>query len=138
MKWDSILNIREYRSPESLREHPRMERAERAKIFSPFAALRGYDDSIQEEIHKAELCRRPLLTDSEKASIDGFLRNTGKGDHIKATVFREESNGYGTIEEIYGYFIKAEPESKRIMIRQDSGINSVPLESLIRMKLLKD
>ena len=30
-------------------KHPRMSVANRAKIFSPFAALRGFDDEISEE-----------------------------------------------------------------------------------------
>lgn len=138
MRFDDIIEIKDYRSPESLINHPRMKRAERAKIFSPFAALRGYEDSIQEEIHKTSLCRRPFLSDSEKASIDECLRTARKGDPIKAMVFIEEDNGYGEIEEISGSFIKADAESMRIVIKQDSELRSFALEDLIKAETLED
>lgn len=35
--------------PEPPHNHPRMPMSNRAKIFSPFAALRGYEDEIASE-----------------------------------------------------------------------------------------
>ena len=35
--------------PEPPHNHPRMPMSNRAKIFSPFAALRGYEDEITSE-----------------------------------------------------------------------------------------
>ena len=35
--------------PEPPHDHPRMPMSNRAKIFSPFAALRGYEDEIASE-----------------------------------------------------------------------------------------
>ncbi len=29
-------------------QHPRMDRGNRAKIFAPFAALKGYEESVEE------------------------------------------------------------------------------------------
>lgn len=47
-KYADILELERPQSAESLRKHPRMSLQNRAKIFSPFAALRGYDDQLAE------------------------------------------------------------------------------------------
>ena len=45
-KYGKILNASR---PEPPHNHPRMPMSNRAKIFSPFAALRGYEDEIASE-----------------------------------------------------------------------------------------
>ena len=45
-KYADILHLSR---PEPSFRHPRMARFNRAKIFSPFAALRGYEEGIAEE-----------------------------------------------------------------------------------------
>lgn len=42
-KYDDIIDI----EWNGRRSGPRMEMGDRAKIFSPFAALRGYDDALR-------------------------------------------------------------------------------------------
>ena len=42
-KYGDIIEMKRPQTEESLRKHPRMTLQNRAKIFSPFAALRGYD-----------------------------------------------------------------------------------------------
>ena len=42
-KYGDIIEMERPQTEESLRKHPRMTLQNRAKIFSPFAALRGYD-----------------------------------------------------------------------------------------------
>lgn len=51
-KYADILPMERPQSEESLRKHPRMSLQNRAKIFSPFAALRGYDEQLAEERQK--------------------------------------------------------------------------------------
>lgn len=43
-KYDDIINMDR---PKSTR--PSMDRADRAKIFMPFSALKGHDEAIQEK-----------------------------------------------------------------------------------------
>lgn len=43
-RYDDILNLQR---PKSYREP--MERANRAKIFMPFAALKGYEEALEEQ-----------------------------------------------------------------------------------------
>ena len=45
-KYSKILHTSR---PEPPHNHPRMPMSNRAKIFSPFAALRGYEDEIASE-----------------------------------------------------------------------------------------
>ena len=45
-KYADILQMER---PEPSVKHPRMSLGSRAKIFSPFAALRGFDDELAEE-----------------------------------------------------------------------------------------
>ena len=49
-KYADILEKSRPQSEESLRRHPRMSLVNRAKIFSPFAAVRGYDEPIAKEM----------------------------------------------------------------------------------------
>ena len=48
-KYADILELERPQTEESLRRHPRMSLQNRAKIFSPFAAVRGYKEQIDEE-----------------------------------------------------------------------------------------
>ena len=43
-KYGDILEMERPQTEESLRKHPRMTLQNRAKIFSPFSPLRGYDE----------------------------------------------------------------------------------------------
>ena len=45
-KYGDIIEMERPQTEESLRKHPRMTLQNRAKIFSPFAALRGYDEQL--------------------------------------------------------------------------------------------
>ena len=54
-KYADILHRERPQTEESLRKHPRMSLQNRAKIFSPFAALRGYDEQLAEERKKIDV-----------------------------------------------------------------------------------
>lgn len=47
--YEDIINMEyPWKGKDTVR-HPPMSRADRAKIFAPFAALRGYEDAIAEK-----------------------------------------------------------------------------------------
>ena len=48
-KYGDILEMERPQTEESLRKHPRMTLQNRAKIFSPFSPLRGYDEQLAAE-----------------------------------------------------------------------------------------
>lgn len=65
--YDDIINL-EYPVP---RKHPRMPHEERAKQFLPFAALRGFDDEIDDRQIPRET--RRSLSEDESKMIDSVL-----------------------------------------------------------------
>lgn len=64
--YDDIINLPH---PEP-RKHPRMSRASRAAQFSPFAALSGHEEALQEEARRTldlmDTKRREGLEESEE------------------------------------------------------------------------
>ena len=55
-KYADILEKSRPQTEQSLRRHPRMPLQNRAKIFAPFAALRGYEDGL-DAMQKEKLAR---------------------------------------------------------------------------------
>ena len=55
-KYADILDKSRPQTEESLRRHPRMPVQNRAKIFAPFAALRGYEERL-DAAQRAKLAR---------------------------------------------------------------------------------
>ena len=53
-KYGDILEMKRPQTEESLRKHPRMTLQNRAKIFSPFSPLRGYDEQLAAEKQRTE------------------------------------------------------------------------------------
>lgn len=62
-----------------------MEIAHRAKIFAPFAALKGFEECVREKEIIFE--ERKLLTDDQAEMLDQRLRSLKNGDQITATYF---------------------------------------------------
>ena len=47
----------------------------RAKIFSPFAALRGYDEQLAEEKQRTERVTKHILTEEEMSDLSDKLNH---------------------------------------------------------------
>lgn len=60
--YDDIIDLPHHVS----KTHPQMSRHDRAAQFSPFAALTGYDDAVEEA---ARLTDSRLVPDEEKAAL---------------------------------------------------------------------
>ena len=69
-KYADILHLSR---PEPPAKHPRMSITNRAKIFSPFAALRGFDDEISSEGATKLLVKKVELSDEEKNNLSDKL-----------------------------------------------------------------
>lgn len=72
--YDDIIDLPHHRSE----KHPHMSRAERAAQFSPFAALTGYEDVLEETARLTD--RRLELSESDQAELDRRL--TWLADHL--------------------------------------------------------
>lgn len=77
--------------------HPRMPMASRAAQFSPFAALTGYGDAVQEASRFTG--RKAELTEEEKSLLDAKLRllaaRSGDGTEAHFTYFRPDGRKEG-------------------------------------------
>ena len=99
-KYGDIIEMERPRTEESLRKHPRMTLQNRAKIFSPFSPLRGYDEQLAAEKQSTERVPKRILTETitvryfkedtahpEIPAVGNYITLTGKADRIDP-VFR--------------------------------------------------
>lgn len=86
--------------PKSTRR--KMETAHRAKIFAPFAALKGFEEAVRKE----EIIYEPQieLPEEKKKEIDWKLKRIQRGMQVKICYFEENSEipGYGLQKEVHG------------------------------------
>lgn len=86
-KYGDIYNLERPSSTQSLRKHPRMSMEDRAKIFAPFAALRGHGDALKEEDEKKLYVVKRTLSESEIETISERLCQVKKGMQISIEYF---------------------------------------------------
>lgn len=79
-RYEDIIHLRHHVSP----TRPRMSMADRAAQFSPFAALTGYDDAIQETGRLTE--EKIELTEDELDALNRKFQVFAKGANTKAQV----------------------------------------------------
>ncbi len=101
--------------------YPLMDRQQRAKQFMPFAALKGYDQGIEER--GEVLCRRPDLSEEEREQLDAALseleRLRGRRVHpiVRIAYFEEvREDGRGRIREMRGTAAHLELTGGRIQV----------------------
>ena len=107
-RYEDIIDLPHPTSP----VHPRMSLAERAAQFSPFAALAGHEDAIQET--SRVVGRRFDLSEEEKAVLDrkqqiilGFLKQ-GEQPMVTVTYFRPDRKKAG------GEYVKRTGKVKKV------------------------
>ena len=96
-KYGDILPLSRLDTEDSRRKHPRMSLENRAKIFSPFSALRGYEDKIAHEDWKKGRIPMPILSEGEKEALSAKLVQLTKGQTISVSYFvPDEVDPFGT------------------------------------------
>ena len=92
-KYADILALSRPDSEESRRRHPRMSLENRAKIFSPFAALRGYDEELDAEKQRSQKAAPVFLLCSESGQITYLPSAAGRteGSHEIVKVMAKPS-----------------------------------------------
>lgn len=130
--YDDIIDLPH---PTSTR-HPRMPMANRAAQFSPFAALTGYEDAVQETARQT--VARPELTEEEKSHLNAELQALAEkiGEHptVSLTYFQPDERKAG------GAFVTAEGAAKKLdrhtgMVILDDG-RKIPVENLMSIQLI--
>lgn len=75
--------------PEPPHNYPRMPMSNRAKIFSPFAALRGYEDEIASEGRDHLKGNRIELSEEGKQALNQTISQLWKGQEITIKYFTD-------------------------------------------------
>ena len=119
-RYDDMLDMPH---PISKRHLP-MSSLNRAAIFSPFAALTGFDAKIQDAQRRR--CNRILLSEDEKAPINDVLNELRKGDLVEVTYFLPDpgTDGAGGFAEgeyltVTGVVTKLEPAFHSFRVSMD-------------------
>lgn len=84
--------------PEPSYKHPRMALSNRAKIFSPFAALRGYEEEITEEGLEHLKITKIELSEEDKGILSDKLLQVRKGMEVTVRFFETDNIKPATFE----------------------------------------
>ena len=121
-KYDDILN----RQPPVLEKHPRMDVADRAKQFAPFAALTGHEAAIR--AREKIVVEKIELSEDAAEELDRTLREIQRGMLIKVVYFKE-----GEYLELTGMVSGIDPIERNIKI-----VNTViSLEDLLAVQVCR-
>ena len=97
--------------PEPPHDHSRMPMSNRAKIFSPFAALRGYEDEIASEGRDYLKGNRIELSEEDKEALSQKISQLRKGQKVTIKYFTD-----GYYEDIVGVLDAVDAISKELRI----------------------
>jgi len=129
-KYGDIIEMERPQTEESLRKHPRMTLQNRAKIFSPFAALRGYDEQLAAEKQRTER----ILTEEEMSALSDRLMQVTKGMTITVRYFKEDTThpeipAVGNYITLTGKADRIDPVFRTLQV----GDTVVPFEDLVEV-----
>ena len=114
--------------PEPPVKHPRMALSNRAKIFSPFAALRGFDDEISSEGASKLLVKKVELSDEEKNNLSDKLLQVKKGMKVVVRYFVRSTENTGKYISLTGTVVMIDPVYREPKVMQDSDRKAVGIE----------
>ena len=124
--YDDIIDLPYPRNDwNTLIKHPRMSIENRAKIFSPFAALRGHSDAIEETADKVLTIRQDERMEDSRIELNETLGELAerlqRGEHpvVKVTYFVQDrvlADGVGTYENMEGAVVKLDGLGQTIQI----------------------
>lgn len=126
-----------------LMKHPRMSMEARAKIFNPFAALRGHDELIGSTAKKhLSVSRDDLLEDGVAELDDAFLQLTemldaGASPMIVVTFFVQGegvSEGIGEYAVVSGLAKKVDSVIRVLFV----GEKQIPLQDVRKIEFLDE
>ena len=109
-----IINL-PHHEPDPIK-HPRMPLYKRAAQFAPFAALRGYDDMVNEEIRVPKVDHKRELEEHEaeilNQKLNRIMQLTAAGEHptVTFTVYEADKRKSG------GRYVKITDSVKRVDI----------------------
>lgn len=120
-----------------LSKHPKMAVANRAKLFSPFAALRGFDIEILTQEQDRLLVPQITIADDQRDTIWHNLNALQKDDWVIITRFNPvktiENQVLGEYSVVSGPVIKVDDVSQLLVVQAAA----VPFEDLYQLVVQK-
>ena len=114
--------------PEPPAKHPRMSITNRAKIFSPFASLRGFDDEISNEGATKLLVKKIELSDEEKNNLSDKLLQVKKGMKVVVQYFVRTTENTGKYMSLTGTVVMIDPVYRELKVMRDNDRKTVGIE----------
>ena len=112
-----------------MKSHAKMSRSDRAKQFSPFAALKGYEVALRAK--ERVLVPRIELPEEAQAELDRKLHMIAKGDLLTVVYFQPlDGSEFGEYLQITGRVSRLEPERRILKI----GETSINIEDIYDVK----
>lgn len=112
-KYADIINLKR---PASKR--PKMDLTHRAKIFSPYDALRGFDEAIDDTAAQSGRVQKILLSEEETATLSDKLLQVKKGMHLEAEYFVADPDGMGNYRTAVGKVLRIDPTERVLQIEE--------------------
>jgi hypothetical protein len=114
-KYADILDLSR---PEPVK--PRMTTQNRAKIFSPFAALRGYEEEIADQQREHGLVPKMALSEEDQNELSDQLLQMKKGMTVTVRYFKTDSAcvSLGSYETLTGTLVRMDPVFREIEIEE--------------------
>lgn len=112
-KYADIIN-----RPRPVLDRPHMDLVQRAKIFSPYDALRGFDEAIEETDEKASEVKRIELSNEQKETLSDKLLQVSKGMMLSVQYFSRTSGEKGKYQTLTGTVVEIDPIGRTLSIQE--------------------
>ena len=106
-------------------EHMKMPIERRAKIFLPFAAVKGLDEALERKREERLMEDRIILSEDGEMEVDAVLNEIGKGDTVRATFY--DGGRYRIIE---GRIAKKDEKEGCIILENSPVISFKDIRSI--------
>lgn len=126
-RYNDIIHLPHHVSP----KRARMSDHDRAAQFSPFAALVGYEDAIDEAARLTD--QRIVLSESAKEEINLVLRQLHAGAAVECTWFCPDERKTGGAYITATGFVRTVDTYRQMLVLQNG---EVPLEEIVALRLL--
>lgn len=97
---------------------PKMDLVHRAKIFSPYDALRGFDEAIEHTEEEGNRVQKVLLSDTELSALSDQLSCLKKGMSVSVTYFAGDADDLGNYRTAKGILKKIDPLGQTLEIEE--------------------
>ena len=110
-------------------EHMKMPIERRAKIFLPFAAVKGLDEALERKREERLMEDRIILSEDGEMEVDAVLNEIGKGDTVRATFY--DGGRYRIIE---GRIAKKDEKEGCIILENNPVISFKDIRSIEKIE----